>query len=599
MPKDRYIIAQIGTFDCKNFGDLLFPNVLEWHLKKRGQNAELVLFSPMGGEKPFESGTLVYPICDLERLYRERHFDAIVIGGGDLIRLDSGWASQEKYDVDASTMELWLIPAVVSLKYDIPLLWNSPGVPFPFTAAQTPLVKLALDAADYLSVRDETSRDNLGETEACRVAVSPDTVFTVDGLYPREKTDGLFLRLCERFGFADDFMVFQVNQSVASPDACAAALQEVQTKYGSEIVFMPIGYVHMDKECMRMLYSAVSGRDLKIRFIEDELSPVEMIAMLSHARCFIGTSLHGSAVSSAYGVPAVALNFANLAKVRGAFRLLGAEDCLAADFADLPAAMDAALKRSASAAAELRRQAEEHMDRLIGCIGAPKRHAFTQRGAQSFFLEVHHMLTKGVTQRRGILYYARPSSDFSESARQDFTWHQGKPFVREFVFDAPVVAVRLDPLEGSGCIVWNLHILADGCAVPEDYVVVPCGAKKQGTYFLLDSDPQLVIRMPRSARTIRVEAHMCSLDESQERLWAQTLDNKLQFEETPDASGSETMQRILCEKEAHIAELTGALEEARRHEIEMRAAHEAIVHSTFWRMTWPLRRLVGMVKGKR
>ena len=24
MPKDRYIIAQIGTFDCKNFGDLLF-----------------------------------------------------------------------------------------------------------------------------------------------------------------------------------------------------------------------------------------------------------------------------------------------------------------------------------------------------------------------------------------------------------------------------------------------------------------------------------------------------------------------------------------------------------------------------------------------
>ena len=51
MPKDRYIIAQIGTFDCKNFGDLLFPNVLEWHLKKRGQNAELVLFSPMGGDR--------------------------------------------------------------------------------------------------------------------------------------------------------------------------------------------------------------------------------------------------------------------------------------------------------------------------------------------------------------------------------------------------------------------------------------------------------------------------------------------------------------------------------------------------------------------
>lgn len=163
----------------------------------------------MGGEKPFESGTLVYPICDLERLHRERHFDAIVIGGGDLIRLDSGWASQEKYDVDASTMELWLIPAVVSLKYDIPLLWNSPGVPFPFTAAQTPLVKLALDAADYLSVRDETSRDNLGETEACRVAVSPDTVFTVDGLYPREKTDGLSSACARDSGLRIDLWYFK------------------------------------------------------------------------------------------------------------------------------------------------------------------------------------------------------------------------------------------------------------------------------------------------------------------------------------------------------------------------------------------------------
>lgn len=152
MPKEILTVAQIGTFDCKNFGDLLFPNVLEWHLKKRRKNVELVLFSPIGGEKPFECGTIVHPICDLEKLHREKHFDAIVIGGGDLIRLDGGWASQEKYDVHASTMDLWLIPAAISEKYDIPLLWNSPGVPFPFAAEQTPLVKRALDAADYLSV---------------------------------------------------------------------------------------------------------------------------------------------------------------------------------------------------------------------------------------------------------------------------------------------------------------------------------------------------------------------------------------------------------------------------------------------------------------
>ena len=70
MPKEILTVAQIGTFDCKNFGDLLFPNVLEWHLKKRRKNVELVLFSPIGGEKPFECGTIVHPICDLEKLHR-------------------------------------------------------------------------------------------------------------------------------------------------------------------------------------------------------------------------------------------------------------------------------------------------------------------------------------------------------------------------------------------------------------------------------------------------------------------------------------------------------------------------------------------------
>lgn len=598
MPKEILTVAQIGTFDCKNFGDLLFPNVLEWHLKKRRKNVELVLFSPIGGEKPFECGTIVHPICDLEKLHREKHFDAIVIGGGDLIRLDGGWASQEKYDVHASTMDLWLIPAAISEKYDIPLLWNSPGVPFPFAAEQTPLVKRALDAADYLSVRDETSLENLGEADVHRVVVSPDTVFTIDGLYPREKMDSLFLRLRERFGFADDFMVFQVNQPVASPDACAAALQDVQAKYGCEIVFMPIGYVHTDRECMRVLYDAVSDRSLKMRFVAEELSPVEMIAVLSHARCFIGTSLHDSVVSSAYGVPAVALNFANLAKIRGAFRLLGAQDCLAADFAGVPAAADAALQRGAPAVAELQRQVEEHMDRLISGIGVPKAHAFSQRKAEKFFLEVHRTLTNGVTQRRGILYYVHPSADFSESARQDFVWNQGELFVREFVFDGPVAAVRLDPLEGSGCIVYELGIRADGCAVDESCVEVPCGTRRQEAYFLLDHDPQLVIRLPQPARTISVEARMCSLDEPQGRILAQVLRDALPAEEAAGASARGTMQEALREKEVRIAELTGALEAARRHEGELQAAHDAVVNSTFWRMTWPLRRFAGAKKGR-
>ena len=60
----EYNVAQIGSFDVENYGDLLFPTVLEEELSKRIKIKELFLFSPNGGERPFY-GDKVYSItCD-------------------------------------------------------------------------------------------------------------------------------------------------------------------------------------------------------------------------------------------------------------------------------------------------------------------------------------------------------------------------------------------------------------------------------------------------------------------------------------------------------------------------------------------------------
>ena len=45
----EYNVAQIGSFDVENYGDLLFPTVLEEELSKRIKIKELFLFSPNGG----------------------------------------------------------------------------------------------------------------------------------------------------------------------------------------------------------------------------------------------------------------------------------------------------------------------------------------------------------------------------------------------------------------------------------------------------------------------------------------------------------------------------------------------------------------------
>lgn len=57
--KKRIRIAQIGTFDVENFGDLLFPTMIEY----RFCDCEIDLYSPVGNAaKPFESDRYVYAV---------------------------------------------------------------------------------------------------------------------------------------------------------------------------------------------------------------------------------------------------------------------------------------------------------------------------------------------------------------------------------------------------------------------------------------------------------------------------------------------------------------------------------------------------------
>ena len=78
-------IAQIGSFDVENYGDLLFPFVLKHKLS----NYKIDLFSPNGGRMPFNEEIIVYKATDLEKKIIEEGYDALIIGGGDVLRLDS------------------------------------------------------------------------------------------------------------------------------------------------------------------------------------------------------------------------------------------------------------------------------------------------------------------------------------------------------------------------------------------------------------------------------------------------------------------------------------------------------------------------------
>ena len=143
-----YNIAIIGTFDVKNYGDLLFPEVLENELKKRLNLNKLYMFSPNGGIKPFTKEK-VYPIRDLEKIINDVGIDAIIIGGGNIIRLDKTIARDYKRSYEAA-YGLWQVPILLAVKYNIKVLFNAPGVAYMFNISQQRFNKFFLDNVDYL-----------------------------------------------------------------------------------------------------------------------------------------------------------------------------------------------------------------------------------------------------------------------------------------------------------------------------------------------------------------------------------------------------------------------------------------------------------------
>lgn len=176
-------IALCGVFDIPNYGDHLFPLVFRNELSQRGYDGDVVLFSPFAARESFVENSQVFSLDDMERMHREQPFDAIVVGGGEIIhwhrfgqKLTFGSDDYTDYPMD----KVWLVPCFMKMKYGVKLLWNAPGIPFDFEVSRE-IAHLVFDNVDYLSVRNAFSRRVLIDNgiEPQRITQVPDTGFSL------------------------------------------------------------------------------------------------------------------------------------------------------------------------------------------------------------------------------------------------------------------------------------------------------------------------------------------------------------------------------------------------------------------------------------
>ncbi|HEY6393735.1 MAG TPA: polysaccharide pyruvyl transferase family protein [Bryobacteraceae bacterium] len=215
MGERRWEIGICGTFDVANYGDLLFPLIAEAELAERLGAVTLHRFS-YHAKNPPEWPFKVTSVTELPRMIHR--LDGLLIGGGFLIRFDKQVAPG--YVPPAPEIHhptgYWLMPALLALQHNVPLLWNAPGMDGnDIPAWANPLMETALNRSRYVSVRDEPSRAALKRLTCAPVAVVPDTAFGLPRLLNLEEPPSAeFTRLCELSGLTGPYIAVQAIPGV-------------------------------------------------------------------------------------------------------------------------------------------------------------------------------------------------------------------------------------------------------------------------------------------------------------------------------------------------------------------------------------------------
>src|ERR1700749_2554166 len=296
-------VFMTGTYDVKNFGDLLFPIVARMRMADAG--FEIVPVSPTGATAAFADAMKCVAARDMLSV---ENAAGVVIGGGDIIHAHDMRLIAEYRNAGvakSAAASLWLGATLAAAVRDIPIAWNAPGVPHPFPGSKGHLVDAALTAADYLSLRDQGSAELLEPPGDVALAIAPDSVADIARLWPLRFLTEAFRTLVARkngepnaayaaFHFRDRTLGTMVSEAVAKRIDGFCRANAIRP------ILIAIGESLGDGELARAIAANLTVPHM---LLDDPRSLAEITAAIACSRLSMGASLHGYLVSAAYGVP--------------------------------------------------------------------------------------------------------------------------------------------------------------------------------------------------------------------------------------------------------------------------------------------------------
>jgi len=320
-------IAQFGTFDVQNYGDLLFPLVLRHRL--RDLATSFVHASPAGG--PPVWGDTVASVRAAEVIADPGGVDGVVIGGGHLLHA----SPDTVYDpaplhAALAYPALWFGAATLAARAEVPLAWNAPGVPRPPDPVAARLLAWSAGVSDYVSVRDRGSRRLLEEAGvAGPVRVVPDPALDVARLWTDDEVAQAHADAFAARGRPVPERTLAVHLNARylheGDEVVAARLDRLSRQAEATVVLLAIGPCHGDDALARRIAAHMAGAPL---VVDQPRSLLEVAGCIGRAEAYIGSSLHGMVTACAFARPGLLVTgdaATGFAKFRGFLEQFGLE----------------------------------------------------------------------------------------------------------------------------------------------------------------------------------------------------------------------------------------------------------------------------------
>ena len=295
-------IAHFGTFDVENYGDLLFPLVLERRLSDVCEG--FVHVSPAGSAPLWQD---CVPAIGFDEFLREApEVDGVVIGGGQILRASPtplGIYDRGGVSPFVAYPSLWLGAAYVAARDALPLCWNVPGVPASFDPTAARFMRWTGSVTDYASVRDVESRRLLEKAGVeVPLGVVPDTAIEVSRLWGEAEISAAYKDAFARRGknVPERALAFHVNARLAGEDvsSVAAHIDGICGKLRAMPVLLAIGPSHGDVDTQRAIAQKLDSDPL---LVDRPWSLREIAACIARAELYVGSSLHGMITACSFG----------------------------------------------------------------------------------------------------------------------------------------------------------------------------------------------------------------------------------------------------------------------------------------------------------